>query len=87
MVLPIANRNSFVSTPIMLPPFTACSKSLSKKQAKHPLHWSPEQDAAFLDLKRELLKPLAFFLVNPDKPFVIRTDASDYAMGAIFGTN
>ena len=31
----------------------------------------------------KLLKPLALFLLNPDKPFVIRTKASDYAKGAV----
>ena len=59
------------------------SKSEASKGSNHPLHWTPEPDAAFKDLKRELLKPLALFPMNPDKRFVIRTDASDYAMGAV----
>ena len=58
-------------------------KSEASKGSNHPLHWTPEPDSAFEDLKRELLKALALFLVNPDKRFVIRTDASDYAMGAV----
>ena len=59
------------------------ARSEARKGSNHPLHWTPERDAAFEHLKRELLKPLAPFLVNHDKPFVIRTDASDYAMSAV----
>ena len=59
------------------------SKSDPRKGINHPLHWTPERETAFEDLKRELLKPLALFPVNPDKLFVIRKDASDYPMGAI----
>ena len=59
------------------------SKSEARKGSDHPLHWTLEQDTAFEDLKRELLKPLALFFMNPDKPFVIRTDASVSAMGSV----
>ena len=59
------------------------SKLQVRKGSNHPLHRTSERDAAFKDLKRELLKPLAVFVVNPDSPFVIRTYASDYAMGAV----
>ena len=44
------------------------SKSEARKGSDHPLHWTLEQDTAFEDLKRELLKPLALFFRNPDKP-------------------
>ena len=57
------------------------SRSESRKGSNHPLHWTPERNPTFEDLKRELLKPLAPFLVNP---FVARTDARDYAMGAVY---
>ena len=63
------------------------SKSEERKGSYHPLHWTPERDTAFKDLKRELLKPLPLFLVNLDKPFVIRTDASNYALGAVYEQN
>ena len=59
------------------------SKSEACKGSNHLLHWTTEQDAAFDNLKLELLKPLAPLLLNAHKPFVIRTDASDYAMGAV----
>ena len=58
-------------------------KSEAREGSNHPLLWTPEGDTAFEDFKGELLEPLASFLVNPDKPFVIPTDASDYAMGAV----
>ena len=54
-----------------------------RKGSSQPFHWTPEQDPCFEDLKPQLSKPLARFPVNPDKTFVIRTDASDYAMGAV----
>ena len=59
------------------------SMSEARRGSNHPLHWTPEPDTAFQDLKQELLKPLALFLVKPDKPLVIRTDTSDYATGTI----
>ena len=59
------------------------SKSEARKGSNHPLHWTLQRDNAFENLKGEMLKLLALFVVNPDKPFVIRTDASDYAMGAV----
>ena len=34
-------------------------------------------------LKRTLLGKLGLFLINPVKGFVLRTDASDYAVGAV----
>ena len=58
-------------------------KSEARKGYNHPSHWTPERDTALEDLKRELLKPFALFLDNPYKPFVIQTNASDYAMGAV----
>ena len=59
------------------------SKSEARKGSNHPLRWTPERDTALEDLKRELLKPLALFLVNADKPFIIRTDANDNTLGAV----
>ena len=34
-------------------------------------------------MKADLLKPLRLHLLNPDKGFVLRTDASDYALNAV----
>ena len=38
--------------------------------------------AAFQELKRRLVSGLALQRVNPDKPFILRVDASGYAVGA-----
>ena len=59
------------------------SKSGALKGFNRPLHSTSERGTAFEHLKRKLLKLLALFLVNPNKPFVSQTDARNYAMGAV----
>ena len=54
-----------------------------RKGSKKILAWTPEAKDAFSRLKEGLLGQLGLFLVNPDKGFVLRTDASDYAVGAV----
>ena len=51
--------------------------------SKKKLAWTPEAEDAFSRLKEQLLGQLGLFLVDPDKGFVLRTDASDYAVGAV----
>ena len=49
--------------------------------------WTPEAEAAFLQLKKSLTQdPL---LVHPDsaKPYTVHTDASNYAIGAVLSQN
>ena len=53
-----------------------------RKGSKKKLAWTPEAEDAFSRLKERLLGHLGLFLVDPDKGFVLRTDASDYAVGA-----
>ena len=53
------------------------------KGSKKKLAWTPEAEDAFSCLKERLLGQLGLFLVDPDKGFVLRTDASDYAVGAV----
>ena len=53
-----------------------------RKGSKKKLAWTPEAEDAFSRLKERLLGQLGLFLVDPDKGFVLRTDASDYAVGA-----
>ena len=53
------------------------------KGSKKKLAWTPEAEDAFNSLKERLLGQLGLFLVDPDKGFVLRTDASDYAVGAV----
>ena len=54
-----------------------------QKGSKKKLAWTPEAEDAFSRLKERLLGQLGLFLVDPDKGFVLRTDASDYAVGAV----
>ena len=54
-----------------------------RKASKKKLAWTPEAEDAFSCLKERLLGQLGLFLVDPDKGFVLRTDASDYAVGAV----
>ena len=53
------------------------------KGSKKKLAQTTEAEEAFETLKRILLAKLELFLINPDKGFVLRTDASDYAVGAV----
>ena len=53
------------------------------KGSKKRLAWTTEAEKAFETLKRTLLGKLGLFLINPDKGFVLRTDATDYAVGAV----
>ena len=53
------------------------------KGSKKKLAWTPEAKDAFSRLKERLLGQLGLFLVDPDKGFVLRTNASDYAVGAV----
>ena len=54
-----------------------------RKGSKKKLAWTPEAEDAFSRLKERLLGQLGLFLVDPDKRFVLRTEASDYAVGAV----
>ena len=54
-----------------------------RKGGKKKLAWTPEAEDALSCLKERLLGQLGLFLVDPDKGFVLRTDASDYAVGAV----
>ena len=54
-----------------------------KKGGKKAVAWTPESQKAFDDMKATLLKPLRLHLLDPDKGFVLRTHASDYAVRAV----
>ena len=53
-----------------------------KKGSKKAISWDEEDEKLFVDLKKVLCSTLALQHVNPDKPFVLRCDASGYAVGA-----
>ena len=54
-----------------------------RKGSKKKLAWTPEAEDASSRLKERLLGQLGPFLVDPNKGFVLRTDTSDYAVGAV----
>ena len=45
--------------------------------------WTPEREQAFSTLRQALSSALELMSFNPDVPFIIRTDASEYAVGAV----
>ena len=53
------------------------------KGIKKKVAWTTDAEEAFQMLKRTLLGKLGLFLINPDKGFVLRTDAFDYPVGAV----
>ena len=55
----------------------------TKKGSKKALVWTAESDAAFEGMKQALLSAVGLQLVDADRGFVLRTDASDYAVGAV----
>ena len=54
-----------------------------RKGSKKQLLLTTEAEEAFDNWKKQLLGALGLFLVDPDKGFVLRTDASDYAVRAV----
>ena len=55
---------------------------LVKRDRKQKVAFDAADVEAFQELKRRLVSGLALQRVNPDKPFVLRVDASGYAVGA-----
>ena len=53
-----------------------------KKGSKMAITWDEEDEKAFTEIKKRLCSKLILQHVNPDRPFVLRTDASGYAVGA-----
>ena len=43
--------------------------------------WTENARLAFTQLKKDLLENVVLNIANPGKPFVLQTDASDYAVG------
>ena len=54
-----------------------------RKASVFLVQWTPEADLAFLATKEALGRELSWQPVNPDGPFVLRTDASGKAIGAV----
>ena len=54
-----------------------------KKGSTKPLVWKESEKESFEELKKVLASELELFRVDPDLPFVMDTDASDKAIGAV----
>ena len=54
----------------------------TKKRSKKSSVWHHKSDRAFEGSKQGLLSAVGLHLVHPDRGFVLRTDTSDYAIGA-----
>ena len=54
-----------------------------RKGSTKPLTWKQAEEQAFLQLKSSLCEGFELFRVDPDRPFTLRADASDRAVGAV----
>ena len=54
-----------------------------RKGSTKPLTWKKVEEQAFVDLKEALCESLELFRVDPGRPFVLRAEASDRAVGAV----
>jgi hypothetical protein len=54
-----------------------------KKGSTKPVDWDDQTREAFEVLKKALAEGLEVFRLEPDQPFVLKTDASDFAIGAV----
>ena len=52
-------------------------------QERPPLYWSLREGEAFNELKTVLQKAPVLQLADQSRPYIVTTDASDYAMGAV----
>ena len=69
-------------------PMTAMLKSNreeTEKGSKKALVWNEESDRGFEGMKRALVSVVGLHLVDPNREFLLRTDASGYAIGAVLG--
>jgi hypothetical protein len=57
-------------------------KDVGKKGSRVKITWTPEDQEAFDEVKRRLCSGLELQRVDPDRPFVLRVDASQFAVGA-----
>jgi hypothetical protein len=58
-------------------------KEAGRKGSKVPVQLGAEQLQAFADVKKALLRGLKLQVVNPDRPYVLRVDASGKGVGAV----
>ena len=69
-----------------IPNYTAIAVpliDLTRKKAPNQVEWSEPQEKAFQELKRRLIAKPILRLPDVKEPFVLRTDASNEAIGAV----
>ena len=52
-----------------------------KQCSQKPIRWTTSDIESFVKLKHTLTEELELFQLEPDQPFVMKTDASDHAIG------
>ena len=57
-------------------------RDVGKKGSKAVIEWNEADLEAFEAIRKVLCENLLLQRVNPDKPFVLRVEASKYAVGA-----
>lgn len=67
-----------------IPSFSAVAEPLTRLLKKNQVWiWGPEQMKAFEELKTRLTSAPILIQADYKKPFILRTDASNYALGAV----
>ena len=59
------------------------TNQLAKNGIRHVLAWTDEKKSTFEELKSRLVEGLSLQTAIPDRPYVVRVDASDCAVGAV----
>ena len=54
-----------------------------KRGSQKKLEYTPEEEKCFETLKKLLVSGLEVQIPDPDRPFIVRVDASRYAVGAV----
>jgi hypothetical protein len=58
-------------------------RTLGKKGSKHPVSFSEDDLRCFEELKKRFCEGVRLIIPNPNRPFIIRTDASHKAIGGV----
>ncbi len=56
---------------------------MEKMVSVKSVEWNEDSKLAFENLMKSLDNGFEFFRIEPDEPFILRTDASDFALGAV----